>query len=681
MRTACSALLIIVGFSASQAQEYPRTEVDLSKITDDLVGFQDEDVPYEEIYENYLHLFSNPVNLNKASADQLRQMNILTENQIRNLLLHINRHGTLLSVYELQSVDDFDLPTLQRLAPFVFVTAYGNQIDADLVRRIYKENNTYLVGRVDRTLERSDGFKSKEGFNSFTGSPEKLYMRFRSFKTNDFSYGFTIEKDAGEKMTWDPGRNSYGFDYLSYHLQLLNKRKIVNLILGDFQFQFGQGLILGNSFGLGKGGETITTIRRANTGFAPYTSANESGNLRGVAGTFRLNPNLFLSTFYSNTKRDASVYYDDDPSFSSIITSGLHRTYSELGNRKTLGERCYGAVVNYKFQNTDAGIIYQATEYDFPMIKQPSAYNQFAFRGRENHNAGLFFNYLWSNVTLFGEAAKTIGSGYGFVGGLLASLSREFDLALLYRNYGKDFYPFYGNSLSESTVSQNESGFYWGLKYRFNRKYSAAAYTDIFQFPWLKFRTYAPTKGNEVLLRINYQPSRKTALFLQFRQEMKPRNTVRDVAVYTTATATKRNLTVNCDYEVSSQVKLKTRGQFSSFVFEGATTTGMTLLQDIVFSIGRFEFAGRHAIFDTDNFENRQYVYERDVWLGYALPAYEGWGVKNYAMVEYKVNRNMSVAGKYSRISFKDRDEIGSGGQKISGNIRNDIKLQFVLRF
>ncbi|MDZ7646335.1 MAG: hypothetical protein U5K54_03650 [Cytophagales bacterium] len=60
--------------------------------------------------------------------------------------------------------------------------------------------------------------------------------------------------------------------FFSFHAQVLNKGKFKNLIVGDYQAQFGQGLILGSAFGIGKSAEAVTTIRRPNIGFMPYSS-------------------------------------------------------------------------------------------------------------------------------------------------------------------------------------------------------------------------------------------------------------------------------------------------------------------------------------------------------------------------------------------------------------------------
>ena len=110
--------------------------------------------------------------------------------------------------------------------------------------------------------------------------------------------GFTAEKDPGEKIQWSPSTRYYGADYFSYHLQLQNKGKLKNLILGDYQTQFGQGLMLGGVLGMGKGGETITTIRRSNIGLLPYTSAYEGGAMRGIGFTVKATEHLHGYRFF-----------------------------------------------------------------------------------------------------------------------------------------------------------------------------------------------------------------------------------------------------------------------------------------------------------------------------------------------------------------------------------------------
>src|SRR5690606_32455234 len=279
----------------------------------------------------------------------------------------------------------------------------------------------------------------------------------------DYSFGFTAEKDAGEKLQWNLSKKYCGADFTSIHAQVLNKGKIKNLVLGDYQAQFGQGLILGGNFGFGKGAETITAVRRSNLGFTPYTSVNEIGYLRGAALTYQIRPAINISGFYSRTYRDASMASDStDLSFvSAFQTTGFHRNESELSRRKTLGESQQGVVINYKKNFIDIGLIYHRLAYDVPVNRTPQPYNQFTFSGDKLTKSGAYINYSRYNFTFFAEAAKTIHGGFGMTSGLLGSLTPQLDVAFHYRNYQRHFQSLYSNAFGEGTVPRNERGLYW----------------------------------------------------------------------------------------------------------------------------------------------------------------------------------------------------------------------------
>jgi hypothetical protein len=553
-----------------------------------------------------------------------------------------------------------------------------------LLKRIISEENNYLILRYDKTLEDRAGFKEGASSTSrFQGNEDDLYIRFRTSNPGDFSIGFTVEKDAGEQITWNQSKRQYGFDFNSFHAQVLNKGKIKNLIIGDFQTQFGQGLVLGGTFGYGKGSESVTTIRRSNLGFLPYTSVNEVGFKRGAALTYQINSALSVSPFYSLAYRDAASAQDtlEDSFITSFQTTGFHRNESELKNRQQLREQNYGAVLNFRKNSIDAGVIFNVVDYNIPVNRNPQPYNQFSFSGNSNINSSAFLNYTINNFTFFSEVAQTVDHGYGLVAGALGSLTPNLDVAIHYRHYEKDFYSPSSSAFSESSTPQNETGLYWGLKYRWSRKFYASGYTDLFRFPWLRFRSYVPSEGYEWLLRFNYQPAKTILLFVQAREESKVRNLNTEQQLYATGEGVKRNYWINCDYSVTSILRFKTRAQFSTYNLGGITTKGMTLLQDINVDFGKLSFTARYALFDTEDYDNRQYVYERDVWLAYSLPAYSGQGVKKYILAQYTVNKHFTFWVRYAKTRYTSVEQIGSGADTIDGNMRNDVRVQMRIKF
>ena len=661
------------------AQEYPRKDIDLSQLADEVFAVPDQDLNYEELYENMVQLRTQPINLNSASAEELRFLTLLSESQIQNLKHHIEVNGMLISLYELQAIPGFDSTTISLLLPFVEVRDPKEKIDISLLTRILQEENNYFIARYTRTLETKAGYHPDAGAERrFRGSAGKAYLRFRTAKPGDFSIGFTAEKDEGEPIYWKPSERYYGFDYWSFHVQLQNKGRLKNIILGDFQNQFAQGLMLGGAFGMGKGSETILTTRRSNLGFLPYTSINEVSLFRGMAATYEVAHNVFVSGFFSHIARDASVTLDTtDSSIASFQSTGLHRNKTELTRRKQIGELNYGIVLQYSKNKLDVGLCFNTLSFSLPVEKDKSTYNQFSFRGRKNMNAGLFVNYNIQNFTLFSEVVKTVHGGWGMTGGMLGSISNKLDISLLFRNFARDFRTFYANPFAESSIAQNESGLYWGWKYRFNRKFLLTGYDDLFKFPWIRYRSYVPSSGHEWLMRFSYTPTRKATLTLQFREEKKVKNLDDSESyLYLTAEGRKQNFWLSADYSIHQKVKLKTRGQFSTYRINGLTTKGVALYQDINIDFGRLNLSARYALFDTDDYDNRQYAFENNVWLAYSLPAYYGEGVRHYLLAEYTINKKLRLWVRFARTRYSDRETIGTGLDAIDGNTRSDLSVQ-----
>jgi hypothetical protein len=441
--------------------------------------------------------------------------------------------------------------------------------------------------------------------------------------------------------------------------------------------------MFGGIFGMGKGSETITTARRSNIGFLPYTSAYEAGNLRGVATTVKVSKHFHLNSFYSSIRRDATVTNNETatPVIQSFQTTGLHRNDKELTSRKNTVEQSSGGVLQFKKDQLEAGITLHHIRFGAPVERNATPYNQVVFRGSENRNAGLYLSCTFENVSVFGEAVHSLGKGSAWIAGALLSLTSHLDVSVLHRRFDRDFHSFYSSAFAEGTTPQNETGTYWGWKYRFNRRFTLTGYVDLFRFPWLRYRSYAPSSGHEWLGRVNYQPSRKTLVFGQIREEQKARNLSDGPTLYQTGKAVKRNYCLHFEYGIAQPLRLKTRAQFSTFRFAGNTSHGSAIVQDISFETGRLQITCRYALFDTDDYDNRQYVYENDVWLSYSLPAYDGVGVRSYVLLEYKLNKHLTFWMRYAQTRYTDREEIGSGLETIHGNKRNDIKFELRIKF
>lgn len=676
-----------------------QTEPDLQEFAENLFQIQDEDVSYEDLYESLLQYYTNRLNLNRASPEELSALYILSPLQISEFLHYRDMNGELLSVYELQAIPAFNLEIIRKLRPFV--TVKENQIPPkSLLKRIWSEDNNYLLLRYSQRIEISKGymdaaqdttFRPNSGSidtlvsypNRYLGTPAKLYGRFRVSRRNEFSLGLTFEKDAGEDFSGDglvPG-----FDYLSYHLQLENTWGFDKMIIGDFQMQSGQGLVFGAGFSPGKGAETITTVRRPTLGLRPYTSVLETGYFRG-AGISKTVGNFSGTLLFSNLRQDGRILSDTTLStfasyINSIQASGLHRTPSERAAKNEITEQNLGATVQYRpSRRISFGWTGLYTNFSEAIQRRPSAYNYFDFSGHTNFVQSLYGNYTWQNVTLFGELARSTGGGLARVAGLIITLSSEINFSFLTRSYDRNFHSFYASAFSEGSRTINEIGAYWGLEYQLTRKHRVNLYYDNFRFPWLRFKTESPSIGHEWLIRYTFQPSRNTTLFATLKNQTRGVS-AEDQNLNVLIKQVRYNYNINISYKITNNLAIKTRIQGSKQIQGSEHSQGFAVTQDLQWKRSPLQFYTSLGLFETDNFDNAQYLYERDVLYAFSIPAYNGKGIRSYMMVRFDPLHAITLWVRYSRFYYPNAQNIGSGLEEIAGNTRSEIKIMARIRF
>ncbi len=669
------------------AQNFSAKENNIRQLIQEIIGNPSDGVSeelIESLYQNYL----NPLDLNQVSRQELASLYLLSEKQLNAFFTYREKSGTLLSIYELQAIPDFDLPTIHQLIPFVTVKTESFSIKS--LQNSLQKANQYFLLRYAQYLETKKGFTEPDSRSKvrYEGSPMKLFARYKITLPKDFSAGFTLEKDEGESQVTD---------FTSFHFQIQNKGHWKNISLGDYQLQFGQGLVSAAGFYLGKGAETVLTTRRNHLGIRPYSSVMESNFFRGAAATYQIKA-FEITAFYSRMNRDANLAIDKSTNenyVTSLQTSGLHRTPSEISDKAVLTEENFGGDITFRNKTFQSGFTFLQTNFSLPLQKADKAYNQFEFSGKENLLMSLHWSYHFQNYNLFGEIARSQSGGIGAVTGILASLNKRTDVSIIARNYEPDFHSFYANSFSESSRNINEKGIYSGLKHAFNKQWLATAYFDYFYFPWYKYLVdKQPTQGFDYLARLTFQPSKKLQTYLQIRQENKEENTkitetywdngkekTREISVV--KERTKRALLVNLNYKMSKMWEFQTRASFSTFQFEGQDfTQGFAIAQDVNADLGRWALGSRIAFFKTDDYDNRQYFYEQDVLYAFSFPAYYQHGFRHYFLAKYKFNRNIDAWFRWARTDLLGEEStFGSGLEEILASHRSEVKVQLRLHF
>ena len=685
------ALLLLWTSSSLLAQQPPKKEIDLESLMERLFPVQDEDLDYESIYEVLLQLYLNPIDINKANAETLAASYLLDPAQISNLIDYRTKFGVLISLYELQAVPGFDLKTIEQILPFLTLGIGTSSQTQSFWKRITSEQQAYFLFRHRRTWETRKGYTIADTSSTgkissrYLGDPNEFYLRFRIQHARDFSLGFTLDKDPGEQFIWDSKTARYGFNFFSFHFAKFYVGKWKTIALGDFQAQFGQGLVFGAGYSLGKGAETVPTVRKSSVGILPYTAALEFGFFRGAGITYQ-SGNWQSSVIASYAPRDgrAASSVDtlsrEDLTITSFNQSGLHRTESELSTKNQFRELSLGGNIQFssKTGKLQVGSNYLFTRFNHSWIKEPTLYNQFDFAGQSNSVGSIYTNYNWKNFFVFGESAISQSGGNGTTIGFISSLNRQVDFSFLWRKYDRNFHSFYANAFAESTRPVNEQGVYLGIQIKPIPKWKINAYYDFFRFPWFRYRIYAPSKGYEWLARVTFQPSRNLTGFFQIREEQKNRNlsdSGESALPYQLGTLNKVNGIGSLEYQVSKSFFFRSRILFSRVYFNDQKSTGFMVLQDAQYSFSKFRITGRVALFDTDDYDTRLYAFENNVLWTFSIPAFAGQGMRYYLLGQYKLNSQLTAYFRFSRTSYTDRETISSGLQEIDGPRQTETTL------
>ncbi len=688
MRKIVIALLFLcLGISAFSQEKSEVVQQRIEFIAEQL---ETEEIDLTNVVQQLNYYFDHPLNLNGATADELEELNLLSDVQISDLLLHIKLFGKLITIYELQSLEYWDLQTIQLVQPFVKVDDKLESLHISLKEAV-KQGNYELYMRYQTSPEEKTGYQQvpdsvlQASNNYYYGNPDRYYSRFRySYRTN-LSIGVTGEKDAGEQFF--RGAQKDGFDFYSAHAFFKGGKYLKALAVGDYQVQIGQGLNLWSGYAFGKTAD-VTNIKRSANPIRPYTSVDESRFMRGAAIDLGFGP-FSLLAFASMKKVDASVLadslYDDLEFVSSINLSGLHRTNSEIQKKDALTEKMAGANFRYRNRNFQLGIagVYQGYDKDFNKSIQP--YNQFDFRGKEMVSLSGDYSYVIRNFNFFGEASRSSYSGnWANVHGVLFSLDSRASFSLLYRNYQKGYQTFYNNGFSEGSNTQNENGIYAGFKLKLSPAWTINTYADLFTFPWMKYQVDAPTAGHELLIQPSYKPNKQLEIYARFRQQLRQKNSRdSDGTVTPIEDVLQRNYRLNFSYAVSEFFTVKSRIEYVTINRpSNAPEDGLIITQDVLFKPKNlpFDLSLRYALFDTDSYDTRIYTYENNALYVFAVPAYYYQGSRGYMLIRYSFLKRFDLWVRYGTFIYNNRKTIGSGAEEIQGSKKSDVTVQLRIK-
>ena len=657
---------------------------------------QAEEGDLSSLTDSWQYYKKHPMNLNRASKDELLDIQLLSEIQIVNLLKHREKNGNLITIYELQSIDGFDLLTIKKILPFVFVSDYFSSAHFS-AKELFKDGQHEVVFRFQRVLEHQAGYftpdsitKAKKPNSYYLGDPNRLFARYRFQYNNNVSVAISGEKDSGEE--WFKGSQKNGFDFYSGHIAIRNIKSIKTLVIGDYQATFGQGLTLWQGFAFGKSASPMN-IKRYGAGIKPYYSFDENRFFRGVAGTFKLK-NLELTGLASYKKIDANAVNTDTLSngeidvvgVSSLGLGGLHNTNALAQDKGAITQTIFGGNASYNNRSLHIGATAQNMNLSAELLKTPSLYNQFDYQGKHNFVGGLDYSVVFKNANLFGEYSMSANGGKAFCQGIIVAVDPKLTFSAHYRHFDRQFQNLYGNAISENTLPQNEQSLYLGMEAKLAKALTLSAYIDQFKFPWLQSSKNAPSTGRDIFAQLNYTPTKKIDMYVRFRYRTKFENSSNVDNVYDYIVPyIQTNYRYNLSAQITNDIKLKSRIEYT-YVDKNsnANETGVAFVQDIIYKKMKSPFSVtlRYAIFDTKGYDSRLYVYENDVLYSYSVPALYFKGQRAYLMINWDITRKFEVWVRIAQSLYDNQTELQKGSlNQIDANHKTELKLQARLKF
>lgn len=668
--------------SRAQVTETTNTEQQLENITSNNDDVETEDDSYLQQMAGYIN---NPVNLNTADADALKQLRVLTPIQIQNLLVYRSLVGQLIDIYELQAVPGWDVVMIQKIRPYISVSSPVSSA-GNLRSRLRNGDHSMLL-RASQVLERSKGYliDSSTATNFYPGSPQKILFRYKYAFKNLMQYGIVGEKDAGEQFF--KGKQKQGFDFYSAHIFIRKAALIRSLAIGDFTVNLGQGLIQWQSLAFKKSADVIYVKREAEV-LRPYNSAGEINFHRGIGITLEKN-SWQLTVFGSYKNIDANLVADTSQLqydfVSSLQTSGYHRTKSEVADKGVLRQLTFGGNLSYKYNRLHLGVNTVQYQFKLPLIKSGEAYNKYALSGDRFGNSSFDYSYTFRNVHVFGEAAFTSKFDKAFLSGLMVSASSKADLSLLYRNISKSYQSLYTTAFTESTYPANEKGIYFAVSLRPNDHWRINAYADLFNFPWLRYRVDAPSTGADYLVQLNYKPNKQLEIYTRYQAGSKAINANDDGLILSPVIQQPRkNWRSQVSYRVNEALTVRNRTELVWFDKKvNAAGEGFLTFFDVIYKPLLKPFSGgmRVQYFETDGYNSRIYVYENDVFYSFSIPVFYDKGYRYYLNLHYDINKKMEIWLKWSQTIYRGKTHIGTGLDEISGNEKTEIRVQTMYKF
>ena len=617
---------------------------------------------WEDTYDLLCELEQHPMDINQATREQLEQLPFLSAQQVEEIVEYLYRYGPMKSLAELRMIRSLDDSRRRLLTYFIIIGDRSQETgDSRLTARVL--NELMATGRIPF-------YERKGDTGAYQGYPYRHWLRYQLTYGDQLKAGIVGSQDAGEPFF--AGKNRLGYDYYSFYLQLNHWRRIETLVLGNFRVSMGMGLILNNSFGLGKV-SMLQNMGRPTSTVRAHSSRSSDGYLQGAAATVNITKGLTATGFISYRAMDATL--NKDGTAATIVTSGYHRTETELEKKNNLKNTTFGGNVRYQANGYHAGFNLVGTHLNRELKPNTTAlYRQYYAQGYDFLNVSADYGYVHHRFSVNGETALNREGALATINSVSLQLGSEWSLMALYRFYSYHYTSLYANSYSDGGSVQNESGIYIGATWQPSPSWKLMAYTDYAYFPWAKYQISQSSHSWDQLLQVSYSKKR-WSFGGRYRLRIRQKDNDDKTAL---VTRTEHRGRLSAEY--SSVWSSRTQVDFG-FISFNAPDAGLMVSETLGFTHRWLRLNGGLGWFHTDSYDSRVCLYELGPLYTYSFSQFSGEGIRYWLMARVNIGSRLMLTAKMGVTNYFDRSTIGSSYQQINRSSQTDLDLQLRWKF
>jgi hypothetical protein len=592
-------------------------------------------------------LESRNIRINTAGPDELRQLPWLGAADIQEIMKQ-RKTAPILSLGQLAVV--IGKSRAEAIAPYISFEMNKRPVSVKsdegfsgtFTSRVYRENpprNGVLNGK-------------------YAEAQERLYNRLQ-LAFAGYTLGFVQERDIGEPEL---------FDYTSFSIGATLPGIVKKAVLGNYELNFGQGLMIGQGRYYTSGADVSGSVRLTSKRLSQYMSSSESGFFQGGAVSLDLKP-CELTVFYSANKVDAIINRTSGM-ITSVDDSGYHRTATERQRKDNVTEKVYGANLLYSFSSGSVegriGGSWLRYDYGVPLKKL----------GGESFStlAGLEGQATIGRFGFFGEAAwaENPEKVTSWIAGTEWNPMKGVSTLIAFRDYRSGYYaPFASAFAVRGDHAENEKGMYAGGGFRLNERISISGYYDWFRFPLLDDHCQFPSDGHDSRAYVSWKPSRFLSLELQvqhkYKEEEKNQGTG-NVPHWTALPKITERCRLDCDLELPGNIRLSTLGEVKravkKYLAGNETCNGWLLYEQAGYSGKRFSVKSRFTVFDISDYDAAIYVYEDDLPQTFSMGMYNGRGKSMILLASWEPSKQLRLAGRFEKVWYSGREVYGDGNDQ-----------------